>query len=173
MAGTRTPAASHGLNLLNKHMCAKFSHFINLYVMSKRSTSLEAMPSAVLAQLRQLGEHLAIARKRRREPRKSWALRIGVSEPTLGRMERGDPSVAMGVYATALWLMGRSQALPELAAPVHDLGALEDAVRVAQKRSVRKRASLYGAAALGEAPTPGAPSAAPTAPAAPPSEATP
>jgi len=105
------------------------------------------MPAIVRAQLRALGENLAIARKRRREPRAAWAQRIGVSEPTVMRMERGDPSVSMGVYATALWLMGRSQALPECAAPEHDRGALEDAVRAAQLRSVRKRPSLYGAPA--------------------------
>ncbi len=104
------------------------------------------MPSAVLAHLRLLGEHLAIARKRRREPLAAWAQRIGVSEPTLMRMEKGDPSVSMGVYAMALWLVGRAQALPDLAAPEHDVGALEEAVRVAKARSVRKRPSLYGAA---------------------------
>lgn len=114
--------------------------------MPKRSAAIDAMPSAVLAQLRVLGENLAIARKRRREPLKSWAERIGVSEPTLMRMEKGDPSVSMGVYATALWLIGRSQALAELAAPEHDLGALEEAVRAAKARSVRKRPALYGAA---------------------------
>lgn len=101
------------------------------------------MPPAVLAHLRSLGENLAIARKRRREPLKSWAQRIGVSEPTLMRMEKGDPSVSMGVYATALWLVGRSHALDELAAPEHDQGALEEAVRVAKVRSIRKRPSLY------------------------------
>jgi hypothetical protein len=47
--------------------------------------------------------------------------------------------VALGTYATALWLMGRSQALAELAAPEHDMGALESEVRAAQTRSVRKR----------------------------------
>lgn len=102
------------------------------------------MPSAVLEHLRQLGENLSIGRKRRREPRKAWAQRIGVSEPTLMRMEKGDPSVSMGVYATALWMMGRSQAIADLAAPEHDMGALEDAVRVAKARAVRKPASLYG-----------------------------
>jgi DNA-binding XRE family transcriptional regulator len=107
--------------------------------MPKRSASLETMPSAVLAHIRTLGESLAIARKRRLEPRKTWAQRIGVTEPTLARMERGDPSVALGTYATALWLMGRSQALAELAAPEHDMGALESEVRAAQTRSVRKR----------------------------------
>lgn len=104
------------------------------------------MPAAVMTQLRALGENLSIARKRRREPLKAWAQRIGVSEPTLMRLEKGDPSVSMGVYATALWLMGRSQALGELAAPVHDHGALEDAVRVARARAMRKRTPQPGPA---------------------------
>lgn len=111
--------------------------------MPKRSAAIDALPPSVLAHLRQLGADLAIARKRRRESLKDWAQRIGVSEPTLTRMEKGDPSVSMGVYATALWLIGRSQAMAESAAPEHDRGALEDAVRVARARSVRKRPSLY------------------------------
>jgi hypothetical protein len=115
--------------------------------MPKRSFAIDTLPVAVLAQLRVLGSHLAIARKRRREPLKAWAQRIGVSEPTLMRMEKGDPSVSMGVYATALWLMGRDGALAEAAAPEHDEGALEDAVRAAQARSVRKRPSVVPAAA--------------------------
>lgn len=107
--------------------------------MPKRSKALETLPTPVLAQLRRLGENLAIARKRRFESRKTWAQRIGVSEPTLTRMEAGDPSVGMGIYATALWMMGRAQHLAEVAAPEHDMGALEDAVRAAQKRSVRQK----------------------------------
>ena len=121
----------------------------NIYVMSKRSGAIESMPSAVLVQLRELGENLAVARKRRREPLRAWAQRIGVSEPTLMRMEKGDPSVSMAVYATALWLMGRSQVIADLAAPEHDQGALEEAVRVAKARAVRKPASLYGVAQTG------------------------
>ncbi len=109
--------------------------------MPKGSQALDSLPPAVAAQLRALGENLLIARKRRLEPRKLWAERIGITEPTLMRMERGDPSVAMGTYATALWLMGRAQAIADLAAPAHDLGALESEVRAAQTRSVRKRST--------------------------------
>jgi hypothetical protein len=57
-------------------------------------------------------------------------------------MERGDPGVSAGIYTTALWLIGRVSSLPELAAPVHDRGALESDVRAAVKRrAVRAAAS--------------------------------
>lgn len=110
--------------------------------MPKQSRALASMPPIVLAQLKQLGEHLTIARKRRKESRRVWAQRIGVTEPTLARMEKGDPSVAFGSYATALWLIGRVQALAELAAPELDRGALESEVRAAALRSVRKGPSV-------------------------------
>ncbi len=110
--------------------------------MPKRPQAIESMPPRVSAQLRELGENLAVARKRRRESLKAWAQRIGISEPTMMRMERGDPSVALGIYATALWLMGRVGAIAELAAPHLDLGALEEAVKVAKSRSVRKPVSI-------------------------------
>ena len=110
--------------------------------MPKQSRALASMPPIVLAQLQQLGEHLSIARKRRKESRRVWAQRIRVTEPTLARMEKGDPSVAFGSYATALWMIGRVQAIAELAAPELDRGALESEVRAAALRSVRKGPSL-------------------------------
>jgi hypothetical protein len=50
--------------------------------------------------------------------------------------------VGVGVLAQALWLLGRQNALAELAAPEHDRGALEAELRVADKRSVRKAHSV-------------------------------
>jgi transcriptional regulator with XRE-family HTH domain len=100
------------------------------------------MPPAAEQALRALGENLAIARVRRRESQRAWAKRLGVSVPTLIRLERGDPGVGAGIYATALWLMGRVSALPGLAAPGDDRGALETDVREAvQRRAVRSAAS--------------------------------
>jgi transcriptional regulator with XRE-family HTH domain len=96
--------------------------------------ALQSLPAAVTSALAALGENLAVARLRRRESQRAWALRLGVSVPTLIRMERGDPGVGMGIYATALWLIGRAAALPELADPQADRGALERDVRVAVKR---------------------------------------
>jgi hypothetical protein len=110
--------------------------------MPRRSEALLALPPAVAQAMRALGENLAIARVRRRESQRAWSKRLGVSVPTLIRLERGDPAVSAGVYATALWLMGRAGALPELAAPTHDRAALESDVRAAVKRrAVRSAAS--------------------------------
>ena len=110
--------------------------------MPKRPEAMLALPPVVEQAMRALGENLAIARVRRRESQRAWSKRLGISVPTLIRMERGDPGVSAGIYATALWLMGRASALPELAAPAHDRGALESDVRAAMKRrSVRAAAS--------------------------------
>jgi len=110
--------------------------------MPKSPQALEVIPPAAEQALRALGENLAIARVRRRESQRAWAKRLGVSVPTLIRLERGDPGVGVGIYATALWLMGRVSALPGLAAPGDDQGALEADVREAVKRrAIRSAAS--------------------------------
>jgi hypothetical protein len=111
--------------------------------MPKRPEALRSLPPAVTQALHALGENLAIARVRRRESQRVWAKRLGISVPTLIRMERGDPGVSVGIYATALWLIGRVNVVPELAAPANDRGALEREVRSAtQRRAVRSAASF-------------------------------
>lgn len=111
--------------------------------MPRQSTALSALPPPVASALRALGENLAIARVRRKEPQRAWARRLGISVPTLIRMERGDPGVGMGIYATALWLMGRVQAIVAAADPGSDRGALELTVREALgRRAVRSAASV-------------------------------
>jgi transcriptional regulator with XRE-family HTH domain len=102
--------------------------------MPKAPQALQSLPAAVTGALTALGDNLAVARLRRRESQRAWAERLGVSVPTLIRMERGDPGVGMGIYATALWLIGRANELPSLADPQADRGALERDVRAAVKR---------------------------------------
>ena len=111
--------------------------------MSKSSIALTSLPPEAANALAALGEHLALARVRRKESQRQWAQRIGVSVPTLIRMERGDPSVSVGVYTTALWLLGLSSALSEIACPAKDLRALEADVRAASRsRAVRTKTSI-------------------------------
>ena len=90
------------------------------------------MPPSTVAALAQLGADLAVARLRRKESLKTWAKRIGVSVPTLLRLEAGEPTVSLGVLATALWLIGRDGVLASLATPKEDRGALELDVRAAE-----------------------------------------
>ena len=100
--------------------------------MTKASSALSQMPPSTVAALGQLGADLAVARLRRKESLKTWAKRIGVSVPTLLRLEAGEASVSLGVLATALWLIGRDGALATLATPKEDRGALELDVRQAE-----------------------------------------
>jgi transcriptional regulator with XRE-family HTH domain len=105
--------------------------------MPKPPAALQTLPPVVSKSLRLLGEHLALARVRRRESQRSWAKRLGVSVPTLIRLERGDPGIGIGILASALWLMGRAETLTEIADPAHDTGALEQNVREAAQRRAR------------------------------------
>lgn len=106
--------------------------------MPKSSEHNQWLPSQATAALRELGGNLALARVRRKESLRSWAQRIGVSVRTLQRLEEGDPGVGMGVYATALWLIGRAGGLPSLADPSLDAGALEMDLRAARERLGRR-----------------------------------
>lgn len=102
--------------------------------MPKLASAVESLPLAASSALRKLGADLATARKRRGESLREWAARVNVSVPTLMKMEKGDPSVSIGVYATALWLVKRHSALAEVAEPREDLAALEAEIRVAEQR---------------------------------------
>jgi hypothetical protein len=99
--------------------------------MPKTTRALLQLPPATAGAIEKLGADLAVARLRRKESLKTWASRMGVSVPTLQRLEAGDPAVGIGIVATALWLIQRDAELGQLAAPQHDQGALEMDVREA------------------------------------------
>lgn len=101
--------------------------------MPKTARALLHLPPATAAAIEKLGADLAVARLRRKESLKTWAKRMGVSVPTLQRLEAGDPAVGVGIVATALWLIKRDGELSHLAAPEHDQGAIEMDVRAARE----------------------------------------
>src|SRR5260364_301960 len=74
--------------------------------MPRRSNAADMLPPPVERALITLGEHLYIARKRRKQTLSSFADRMQVSVPTLRKMKRGDQLVSISVYAMALWLLG-------------------------------------------------------------------
>jgi len=99
--------------------------------MPKTARALLQLPPATAGAIEKLGADLAVARLRRKESLRSWAQRLGITVPTLQRLEAGDPSVGIGIVATALWLIKRDGELRNLAAPEHDQGAIEMDVREA------------------------------------------
>lgn len=106
--------------------------------MPRESAALKTLPAASAVALRKLGADLATARKRRNQSLADWAARVHVSVPTLRRMEKGDPAVSMGVYATALWLINRQDVLAHAGEPEQDRAALEAEIQRAQRRQGRK-----------------------------------
>ena len=70
--------------------------------------------------LRELGANLRTARLRRNLKLEEVAARIGVHRTTLALAERGDPTVMIGTYVTALWVYGLTGQVASLASPDHD-----------------------------------------------------
>lgn len=102
--------------------------------MSKNSFSTLSLPEEAKIVLEQFGENLRTARERRGESLHSWAARMDVSIPTLRRMEKGDPSVGFGIYATSIWLCGKLEELNHVVAPDMDREALENEILRAKRR---------------------------------------
>jgi len=85
------------------------------------------------------GKDLARARRKRHLTSAMMAERIGVAKSTYVRIEKGDPAVAMGAYAMALYVLGFGEALGDLVDARHDeQGLLLDEERLPQRVRVRK-----------------------------------
>jgi transcriptional regulator with XRE-family HTH domain len=71
--------------------------------------------AAVRRALRKLGADIHDARRRRRLPMAVIAERAFTSRTTLQRIEEGDPSVGIGIYAAVLQALGLLEGLGDLA----------------------------------------------------------
>jgi hypothetical protein len=87
--------------------------------------------------LRGLGERLRAARLRRNDTMATFAERLGVSERTVRAMEHGLPTVQIGIWLNALWVL---DALEPLNAVLVWRESLLDRVRHVD-RPPRQRAS--------------------------------
>lgn len=99
-----------------------------------------SLPLPVTHTLRKLGRDLALARRKRGLSSSDMAGRLFVSRDTLWRLERGDPGVSLGTFATAAFVLQLHHRLAALAAPESDaLGLSLDEERL-PKRIRRQRA---------------------------------
>ena len=62
-----------------------------------------------------IGENLRLARLRRRLSAAQVSERAGITRPTLRAIERGDPSVSFGNYASVLFCLGLEKDLEGIA----------------------------------------------------------
>lgn len=79
-----------------------------------RSAFHDLLPSSVRRSLIKFGADIAKARRKRSITAEMMAERIGTSKATYARMEKGDPSVAMGAYSMALFVLGLGEPLGDL-----------------------------------------------------------
>jgi hypothetical protein len=72
------------------------------------------------------------------------AQRASISRMTLNRVEKGEPGVSMGTYATVLFALGMAERLADLADPKNDaIGmALEEEHLPKRIRRGRRRMSV-------------------------------
>ena len=91
----------------------------------RTSRSLVALPIPVKRALRKLGRDMKDARRRRRIPVAIAAQRASISRTTLVKIEKGDPGVAMGIYATVLFVMGMADRIADIADPKDDAVGLQ------------------------------------------------
>ena len=67
---------------------------------------MAGLPPSIRRMLSKLGSDISIARRRRGISTALMAQRAFVSRRTLLRVEKGDPSVSMGIYASVLFVLG-------------------------------------------------------------------
>lgn len=104
-----------------------------------KSKSIDSLPPKIRRSLAKLGADLSLARKKRSLTVQMMGDRVGVAKSTYLRLEKGDPTVSMGVYAMALFVLGFGEALGDLVDVRHDdQGLLLDIERLPQRVRVKK-----------------------------------
>lgn len=88
---------------------------ILIVIIMVRTRDATTIPIPVQRALRKLGQDICDARRRRRISTAIVAERASISRPSLSRVEKGDPSVSLGIYARVLFVLGLADRLGDLA----------------------------------------------------------
>ena len=100
--------------------------------------SQATLPIPVRRALRKVGTDIRDARRRRRIPTAVMAERALISRMTLNKVEKGNPGVSLGIYATVLFVLGMTDRLAELADARHDaVGLSLEEERLPQRIRIR------------------------------------
>ncbi|MFU8798204.1 MAG: helix-turn-helix domain-containing protein [Gammaproteobacteria bacterium] len=106
--------------------------------MSRVNKFSKTLPAAIEQLLIQLGKNIHIARLRRRMRLEDLAERVGISRYLMSDIEKGKPTTAIAFYIGALWALGLTDDIRNIADPDRDIEgkALENirAPKTAPKR---------------------------------------
>jgi DNA-binding XRE family transcriptional regulator len=79
------------------------------------------LPIPAMRALRKVGQDISDSRRRRRITMELMAERAGISRTTIGKIEKGDPTVSMGSYASVFFVLGMINQLSDLMGSAHDI----------------------------------------------------
>lgn len=98
------------------------------------------LPLAVKRALKKFGADIRIARLKRGFTVAMMAERIGIHRSTYSKMEKGEPMVGVGAYATALFVLGFGTPLGDLVDErSDDTGLLLNLERLPQRARPKKK----------------------------------
>ncbi|MBK8013250.1 MAG: helix-turn-helix transcriptional regulator [Deltaproteobacteria bacterium] len=104
-----------------------------------RSSIHDVLPPKLRRTLRKLGQDISIARRKRNLTVQMMVERLGVAKSTYLRVEKGDPTVATGILAMTLFVLGVDDGLTNLVDPGRDeQGLLLDAQRLPKRVRLKK-----------------------------------
>ena len=90
--------------------------------------------------LKTMGEQIKLARLRRALPVELVAERAGISRPSLWKVESGNPSVAIGIYAAVLHALNNMDKDFLLVAKDDEMGRqMQDLNLISRKRATRRK----------------------------------
>ena len=105
--------------------------------MNKRGVTVSPKTVQILEQM---GEQIKLARLRRRLSVELVAERAGISRATLWNVEKGSPSVAIGIYAAVLHALGNMDSDFLLVAKDDEFGrTLQDLELPVRRRAPKKQ----------------------------------
>ena len=107
---------------------------MSCYCGAMRSSAHDVLPPKVRRSLAKFGADLALARRKRHLTTAMMSERLGIAKSTYVRVEKGDATVSMGIYAMALFVLGFGDALGRLVdAGDDEQGLLLDRERVPKR----------------------------------------
>ena len=108
--------------------------------MNKSNSISKTQPAAVEQILTQLGRNIRIARLRRKLRLVDLAERVGISRFLMASIEKGKPTATIAAYMGALWALGLSNEMRNIADPDRDTeGKALESKRIPKTAAKRRK----------------------------------